>query len=240
MSLPFFDAASAAGERPAQLPDLDPELNGTAGARQADLSLATVRLQPGRWTASPEVCERALALLVLDGVLVRTVRLERQSCSELIGEGDLICPWEAEQQHTTIPADVDWDVLQSARLGLLDQQFFATASRSPEVSAAFTLRGIQRSHRLAFQLAIGELRRIDERLIALFVHLGDRWGRRTPAGVHVPLALTHELIAQLVGAQRPTVTTGLNELQRTDRLFRSVDRTWTVAADALKPVWRAA
>jgi CRP-like cAMP-binding protein len=79
---------------------------------------------------------------------------------------------------------------------------------------------------MAVQMAIGDTRRVDERLLALFAHLGDRWGRVTPDGIHVPVRLTHELIALLIGAQRPTVTTGLGELRRQGRLVKRPDRTW--------------
>jgi CRP/FNR family cyclic AMP-dependent transcriptional regulator len=237
MTMPFFEAGYAASNRTMRLLDADPELLASVentAMRPGDLKVATVRVQPGHWTAAGSMAERALALLVVEGVLVRTVHVRGQSRSELLGEGDLICPYDEEQHNATLGFQVDWDVLQPARLGLLDDAFFAVACRSPEVSAALMLRGVQRSHRLARQLAIGDLRRIDERLIALFLHLGDRWGRRTPAGIHVPLRLTHDLIAQLVGAQRPTVTTGLNELQRGGRLRRDANRTWIVTTRVLQ------
>ena len=42
--------------------------------------------------------------------------------------------------------------------------------------------------------------------------------------------MTHESIAQLVGAQRPIVTTGLDDLERAGRLERRADRGWLVTA----------
>jgi CRP-like cAMP-binding protein len=126
-------------------------------------------------------------------------------------------------------------VLQPARLGLLDDDFFAAASRWPQVAAALAVRGVQRAQRLSVQLAIADLRRIDERMVALLLHLGDRWGRMTPEGIHVPLRLTHDLLAQLLGAQRPTVTTSLNDLERAGRLLRRSDRTWIVRPSAGAP-----
>jgi CRP/FNR family transcriptional regulator, cyclic AMP receptor protein len=74
------------------------------------------------------------------------------------------------------------------------------------------------------------LRRVDERLLALFGHVGDRWGRVTTEGIHVPVRLTHALIAQLIGAQRPMVTTSLGELSRDGRLIRRPDRAWLLPA----------
>ena len=242
MTASFFDAAYATSERPVRLRCADPELAGgmsRALGRGPDLTIEAVRLPSGAWAPHADLAERAVALLVLDGVLARTVGLPGHRRSELVGEGDVICPWEAQQESTTVAAEVKWQILQPARVGVLDSAFFGAARRAPDVLAALTLRSVQRTHRLALQSAIGGLRRIGDRLIALLVHLGDRWGRRTPAGIHLPLRLTHDLIAQLVGAQRPTVTTGLNELERSGRLVRCTDRTWIVSTDAL-PTARSA
>jgi CRP/FNR family transcriptional regulator, cyclic AMP receptor protein len=236
--MPFFDAAYAASDRPVRLLDADVDLServsDSVAPRSAELTVATLSLQPGSWTPDADVVEASAGLLVFDGVLVRTVRVARQRSSELIGEGDLIFPRDPDQPLATVAFDVEWDVLQPAELGILDDAFFATACRFPEVNAALMMRCVQRSHRLALQLAIGDLRRIDDRMIALFLHLGDRWGRMTSEGIYVPLRLTHDLIAQLLGAQRPTVTTSLNDLQRAGRLARRPDRSWIVRTAALK------
>jgi CRP/FNR family cyclic AMP-dependent transcriptional regulator len=230
--MPFFDAAYAASDRPVRLLDADPDLIAGSGAEAAlaHLTLTTRRLQLGPWTPTGSAGDAAHALLVVEGVLVRTVRVGQQCRSELLGEGDLICPSDLEQAVATVDFTVEWEVLQPARLGALDDAFFAAAARWPQISIALTMRGVRRSHRLALQLAIADLRRIDDRMITLLLHLGDRWGRMTPDGIHIPLRLTHDLIAQLLGAQRPTVTTSLNDLQRAGRLLRRSDRTWIVRA----------
>lgn len=46
----------------------------------------------------------------------------------------------------------------------------------------------------------------------LFWELADRWGTVRGDGVHVPLRLTHAVLADLVAARRPTVTKALGEL----------------------------
>jgi CRP/FNR family transcriptional regulator, cyclic AMP receptor protein len=46
----------------------------------------------------------------------------------------------------------------------------------------------------------------------LFWELADRWGTVRGDGTHVPLRLTHAVLADLVAARRPTVTTALGEL----------------------------
>ena len=46
----------------------------------------------------------------------------------------------------------------------------------------------------------------------------DRWGRVTPQGIKIPLPLTHSLLALVVGARRPTVTSAVRSLARAGRL----------------------
>jgi CRP-like cAMP-binding protein len=53
--------------------------------------------------------------------------------------------------------------------------------------------------------------------------LAGNWGRVTPEGTVVPIGLTHELIAELIGARRPSVTTAISELRAAGRLERQED-----------------
>src|ERR1044072_3540550 len=91
-------------------------------------------------------------------------------------------------------------------------RFAAEVTRYPEITAGLFDRLSERSLRLATTQAISQLTRVDRRLKALFWHLAERWGRVSGDGVIVPLALTHRILGQLVGARRPTVSTALSEL----------------------------
>src|SRR3712207_5870012 len=59
--------------------------------------------------------------------------------------------------------------------------------------------------------------------MATLWHLGERWGRMSPAGVVVPLALTHETIGRLAGAERPTVSLALTALAERGDVIRRED-----------------
>ena len=48
----------------------------------------------------------------------------------------------------------------------------------------------------------------------LLWHLADRWGHVRPDGIAIPIQLPHTLLAELLAAQRPTVTTAMSELTR--------------------------
>ena len=50
-------------------------------------------------------------------------------------------------------------------------------------------------------------------------------------GIAVPLALSHRLIGELVGARRPTVSTALAELARDGQLVRRDDGTWLLTGE---------
>jgi CRP/FNR family transcriptional regulator, cyclic AMP receptor protein len=231
----FFEAAYAASDRPTRLIDADPDLfNGVDDSKAHGavygLTVAVVRVPAGPWPVTRDGEDARLGLLVLEGLLARTLTVAGQRRAELIGPGDIVRPWDRGDEMASVTFDVAWDVLQPTRLARLDAEFLCRACQLPGVVSELMLRADRRSQRLALQLAIADVRRVDERLLALFGHFGDRWGRVTPAGIHVPVLLTHDRIAQLVGAQRPTVTTALNDLHRRGRLVKRPDRTWLIAA----------
>jgi CRP/FNR family transcriptional regulator, cyclic AMP receptor protein len=91
-------------------------------------------------------------------------------------------------------------------------------------------RSIQRSRSLTFHMALSHLTRVDVRLLALFWHLADRWGRVGREGTLVPLRLTHATLAQLVGAQRPSVTSALRTLEQRG-LLRRLPEGWLLLGD---------
>ena len=130
-----------------------------------------------------------------------------------------------------LPVQAVWSVLSSVTLAVLDRRFAAEAARYPEITAALFDRLGERSLRLATTQAISQLTRVDRRLKALFWHLAERWGRVSGDGVVVPLALTHRILGQLVGARRPTVSTALSELAEREELVRRPDGSWLLRGD---------
>jgi hypothetical protein len=72
---------------------------------------------------------------------------------------------------------------------------------------------------------ICQLPRVAERLLAMMWLLAESWGRVTPAGVTLPLMLTHEALGALIGARRPTVSLALAELVQRGAVVRQ-DGGW--------------
>lgn len=222
-----------------RLADVDPSLFAGLEGRELEDARAravapSVTLPRGRWedpwTLPGADLDACLGLLVLDGVLLRSVVVGSDPRSELVGPGDLIRPWQ-EDELASVPFEARWDVVRTAHVAVLDEGFAALACRWPTLTLAVVRRMVRRSRLLTLQLAIADLRRVDERLMLFFWHVADRWGRVGPDGVTVPLPVTHEVLSQLVCAQRPTVTSALKRLAEEGRLQRKRDRTWLLAPD---------
>lgn len=60
--------------------------------------------------------------------------------------------------------------------------------------------------------------RVDRRLLLKLHQLGERFGRVTPQGVRLDLHLTHQQLADMVGAVRESVTIALGKLVQNDEL----------------------
>jgi CRP/FNR family cyclic AMP-dependent transcriptional regulator len=218
--------------------DADPDLGSLlwqqrlAEARQR-LVAREHAVPAGPW--SDERLRRAgpaqLGLLVLEGVIARELLMNTNVSTELLGQGDLLRPWQDHGPSRLLRAEVRWTVLEPARFALLGPAFAVEVARYPEVHAMLIERVTERSHRLALTQAISQLNGVDQRVLTLLWHLAERWGRITRDGVVVPLALPHRVIAQVVGARRPTVSTALARLAEEGTVVRLHDGTWLLPGD---------
>ena len=218
--------------------DLDPDLGRLltpqrATDARAELGVRVSLIPRGLWEAGrlagahPE----HVGLLILDGVLAREILLADTISTELLGMGDVVRPWRDAPDTGLLPFDVRWTALADTRLAVLDRRFASRLPRFPEVNAMLLERLTDRAQRMAIALAISQLNGVDRRLLALFWHLAERWGRITSGGVAVPMTLSHRVLAQLIGARRPTVSTALAELAEREELVRRDDGTWLLLGE---------
>ena len=112
---------------------------------------------------------------------------------------------------------------------LLDERFLLTIRRWPEIVAALFERVTAQEQRRDIHRALLQLPRVEDRVHALLWLLAERWGQVTAHGVILRLRLTHELIGQLVGAKRPTVSLALKELEARGGFQRLPDGGWLLA-----------
>jgi hypothetical protein len=68
----------------------------------------------------------------------------------------------------------------------------------------------------------------------MFWLLGDRWGKVGPEGITIPLPLTHETVAMLVGVRRPSATLALQRLARGGLLLRPRSDRWLLTNQAVE------
>jgi CRP/FNR family cyclic AMP-dependent transcriptional regulator len=213
--------------------DVDPDLglllaDDRLDAARRELRVAVHMLDSGPW--NEEKLESAspghVGMLVIDGVLAREVLVSDTVSTELLGPGDVIRPWRLHDGSALLRHQIRWSVLTRSRFALLDRRFGVELTRYPEVMVAVVDRVNERALRLAVTQAISQLNRVDRRLLALFWHLAERWGRMTSDGVALPMTLSHRMLGQLIGARRPTVSTALGELAKQGELARRADGTW--------------
>jgi hypothetical protein len=217
----------------------DPDLADRIAPDQQERAIASAlarvdRLDIGVWdeTDLDGNHHDGYGLLVLEGILARRVTLGRFDCTELLGAGDLLRPWTFTSSVTaSVASDVTWNVVEPVRLGVLDRRFALSVAQWPEVSAALMDRMVQRARWLAFQLAVCHVVRVDTRLLLMLWHFADRWGRMTAEGARVRIPVTHSVLASVVGARRPSVTTSLGRLQDDGLIQRLGDGEWLLLGE---------
>jgi CRP/FNR family cyclic AMP-dependent transcriptional regulator len=189
-----------------------------------------IRADQGPWDHTELEDLEALGMMVLEGLVTRNVDIARTRSREVLGPGDIIRPWVDDEALNPVPSRTTWTVLEPARLALLDERFRLAARGWPRLGDEILDRILHRSRWLAVMLAIANLRGVDERVFLLLWHLAASWGKVTSAGTLVPFGLTHDVIAELVGARRPSVTTALTGLERDGKVERVRDG-WLLLGD---------
>jgi len=242
------NARSAAGRSPLEQParvvavlradrGLAQALGGEELRRaEAAAQARVIDASPGDWDIAPEP-ERFrgwLGLLVLDGLLARNVEVGAMSWTELLGPGDLLQPWtRVNETSSTLPAQARWRVIEPTRMAVLDRDFAVRVAPWPEVTAALLARAIERTRWLTYQLATRRPARIDERVWMALWHLADRFGRVTGRGCELILpGLTHDALAVILGARRPTVSSALGRLSERGLVTQERRGAWLLHGDA--------
>jgi CRP/FNR family transcriptional regulator, cyclic AMP receptor protein len=221
--------AMALLEADPELTDGMPEEVRTAATRM--VVVRALALEPGPWIPDPEPPqEPAIGLLITDGLITRDITFAGRTTTELLGPGDLIRPWDHDHGFEPAPVETAWYVHEPARVAVLDARFAVAMRRFPTLGAQIAVKGVRRARNMAFQLAIAQLPRVEDRLVVLLWNLAERFGRVSPDGVKLTLPLTHRVLATLVGARRPSVTTALTGLSRAGLVERDADG-WLLHGD---------
>jgi hypothetical protein len=191
------------------------------------LTASVMRLGPGPLAAEAAApLPGGLGLLVLEGIVMQRLGVRGRFGAELLGECDLLRPWQLpEGSSPMLEVAMRWTVLEPSRVAVLDASFAAASAPYPEIAARLIARSVSRARNLVVNMAIVHQARVDVRLHMLLWHLAGRWGRVRSDGTVLPLRLTHAVLADLVAARRPTVTSALAELGRQGHI-RWLDEGW--------------
>jgi len=214
--------------------DVDPDLaarGGSDGSSNGRLPVPVYRLPVGHMPAPPRrPGHDAIGFLVLKGVLLYEVSVCGRATAELLGPGDLVRPWTRDDA-SLLPSSTTWTVLAQALLADLDPLEAVRLPNAVEILESLVARCGDRAEAVAIQRSVAAHVRVDVRVLAYLWHLADRFGIVMPGAVRLDLPLTHAVLARLVGARRPTVTTALQRLMHLGYLRRE-NRAFVLVGDA--------
>ena len=200
--------------------------------------LPAVRLDDGPWSparldeaaAASGARGRVRGFLIIDGCVTMSVRLAERECVRLLTAGELVLLDGLAED--SLPVSWGWSALGGAGLAILDERLMVIGRHWPGLLAALLRRAAQQTRQTLLQQAISQLPRVEDRLLALFWVVADHNGVVRGDGILVQLSITHELLAQMVGARRPTVSLGLRHLEDTG-LLRAVPGGWLINRESL-------
>ena len=225
---------------PVGLLDVMPEIATTIPAQDRELA-ARALMMPRLVARDVDLAEtlahtgaKGFDFLIVEGMVLKETRLSNRAALELLGPGDVLGPpLNALRQieSRAVSRYLAHGVVTVAELGA---RFRHAARRWPGLSDVLLDRLARQTHRASMHLAMLHLPRIEDRVIALFSDLAERFGHMTPGGALIDVDLTHEMIGRLVGSRRSTVTLALQSLGASGTLVRR-DGFWVLDPSAILP-----
>ena len=186
------------------------------------LAEATLEIPRGPWDPrSARVTARdAFATLLVDGLVLRELRVDGVSTALLHVAGDTVDPFARRDSLLCRDETVAWDAVEDSALALLGRRFLAAARQFPALTAALSRRQLEQSARAARHAAVAQLPRVERRILSLLCGLAEERGRVAVDGVTVDLPVKQAVLGQLIGARRPTVSLALKALAQEGLLYR--------------------
>jgi CRP-like cAMP-binding protein len=219
-------------ENPLRLLVVDPDLaSAIQGSSRRTAALRTVTapsldLAPGQQPDRGAIeSQGALGVIVLGGFLVREWATGNHISADLLGPEDVIHPWGGEPMTVMLRHTVSFTALTPTSLALIDAEFFVRAAQWPEVAGTLLERAGRLGQRLSLRGAI-ETFSVDARLLASFWLWASQWATVAGQGVVLRVPLSHERIARLIHARRPTVTSAIGRLRESGLISQRQDGSW--------------
>lgn len=204
------------------LPDLGEHLSPEERALIWGLFVPTVRATNETVDVDALLEDRAaFAGVMVEGLLLHRMAIGGHHTLRLLGPGDIVIP--SPSARPTLVSDAGYRAAGPVAIAPLDDRALLAMRHFPRLFGVLQSHLGEAQQRLATQLAICQLPRVEDRLLAVFWLFAEAWGRVTPSGTVVPLTLTHDALGELVGARRPTVSLALKELATRGALVRQDD-----------------
>jgi CRP/FNR family cyclic AMP-dependent transcriptional regulator len=160
----------------------------------------------------------AFGAMLLDGMLLHHLQLGGRGGARLLGGGDFLS--RTDRSRSILIGESGYRAVTPTRLALLGHDLLLATRRWPQLLAGLQARVAEQTDRIIAQLMICQLPRVEDRVLSMLWLLAEPWGTVGPAGTVLPLALTHEMLGGLIGAQRSTVTLALRELSDRGAVLR--------------------
>jgi len=173
-----------------------------------------------------------LGVLILSGYVAREIAMTDRVAAELTGPEDLLYTSHMVPGEELLPFSVRWSALVRTRLALLDRDFSERLGPWPEIIYALFERARRPGDRAAFGRVISRLPTVDARLLTSLWHWASSWSTVTSDGVRLAVPLSHERLARLIGARRPTVTAAAGRLRDAGYVEQQRDCSWLLLSSA--------
>ncbi len=222
-----------------RLLEADPELGARLEGEELDRArkyamLPALHLEQGSWDIQQLRDARGVrgevyGFVLTEGTITIDAVFADRRATRLLAPNELILleGWDSD----TLPVRWGWTVLVPTTIAVLDERLEVIARQWPSLMTALVIRGAEQTRHALLQQAISQLPRVEDRLLALMWSLADNRGIVRQDGVFVPLTLTHQTLAQMIGARRPTVSLGLKALHARGVLTSTGDG-WLIAHDS--------
>jgi CRP/FNR family transcriptional regulator, cyclic AMP receptor protein len=193
-------------------PGLGSELTAAERRKAAEGLRTTVLRAPAGHrllTIPPDL----VGLLVTQGLLMVRLRVGGYTSTLILGPGDMVCACDIDAPQGSMPENRGVVGLTSVELAAVDHRLLRACLRWPTVGRALLECLTQRLRVGTLSLAVHQSPRVEERLWLAMWQLADRFGRVSPHGTAITLpGVTHSVLAEIVAARRPSVTSGMKRL----------------------------
>jgi CRP-like cAMP-binding protein len=223
--------SEAGAGRRVRLVQLDPDLLNPEEVERADRLTVPVRqVVPG--SPEPVVHAGSGRALIVRGLIAQHIRLAGSRSVVMAWDGDMV--WANEEAPDWIDHPVNWQVLETAIVADIDEEFLAATADFPGVLSALGERISRVQARLTLSVAVSHLSRVEHRILAVLLLLAEDRGRATVDGLVLRMPLTHERLGELIGARRPTVSLAMRELDALGLVRKGTDGSLVIHPGAIE------